>query len=72
MSKKSGRHLSKKWMPKGASKRRVTNAEGKRVFVWDGQEYPSLKSLIFRSFVKPADEKVEPVEIEVAPEVVAE
>ena len=45
MAKRSRRSLSKKWMP--ADAKRITNSEGKRVWLSKGVEFFSLRDLIF-------------------------
>lgn len=46
MAKRSRRSLSKKWMPTGT--KRVTNAEGFRVWKFGDREFVSLRELIYR------------------------
>lgn len=55
MAKHSGRRLSKKWIPNGA--KRITNANGVRVWSWKEKEYASMRDLIFR-YIAPDSETV--------------
>ena len=48
MAKRSSRGLSKKWMPEG-SVRGMSPKLGRRVWKYNGQEYDSLRGLIFKS-----------------------
>jgi hypothetical protein len=63
MAKRSKRGLSKKWLPKNSV--RIMGTEGTRVWKWEGREYPTMRSLIFRGNPIPA---VEP-EVETSTEI---
>lgn len=58
MAKKSGRHLSKKLLPKDALRKR--NTEGFMMWFHDDKQYNSMRDLIFRKVSdKNVDSKVE-------------
>ena len=60
MAKRSGRHLSKKFLPKGALRKR--NNEGFMMWFWGGEQYWSMRDLIFRKVSgKDKEEKLESV-----------
>jgi hypothetical protein len=56
MAKRSGRHLSKKWLPIGAV--RVMGSDGKnRVWKWMDKEFKTMRELIYR--VNPTQKEAE-------------